>query len=103
MKDVIDNNLFLYETPAMEWEPSSVYRFDGFFSGMQVMHSEGVAGKTLYMGGDCAHCHMYGLINVAAFLAQAMKETIRYVSLCCESPFLEIHLTMIPNVHPLFY
>lgn len=64
----------------MQWEPSSVYRFDGFYSGMQVMHSEGVAGKTLYMGGDCAHCHMYGLINVAAFLAQAMKETIRYVS-----------------------
>ncbi len=80
MKDVIDNNIFLYETPAMEWEPSSVYRFDGFFGGMQVMHSEGVAGKKLYMGGDCAHCHMYGLINVAAFLAQAMKETIRYVS-----------------------
>ncbi|KAL7428334.1 hypothetical protein ACHAXH_002848 [Discostella pseudostelligera] len=78
MKDVIDNNIFLYETPAMEWEPSSVYRFDGFFGGMQVMHSEGVAGKKLYMGGDCAHCHMYGLINVAAFLAQAMKETIRY-------------------------
>lgn len=70
----------MYETPAMEWEPSSVYRFDGFFSGLQVMHSEGEAGKTLYMGGDCAHCHMYGLINVAAFLAQAMKETIRYVS-----------------------
>ena len=100
MKDVIDNNLFLYETPAMQWEPSSVYRFDGFFSGMQVMHSEGVAGKTLFLGGDCAHCHMYGLINVAAFLAQAMKETIRYVS---ESAGLEIHLTMISNVHPIFY
>jgi len=42
------------------------------------MHSQGVAGKKIYLGGDCAHCHMYGLINVAAFLAQAMKETIRY-------------------------
>jgi len=42
------------------------------------MHSQGVAGKKIYLGGDCAHCHMYGLVNVAAFLAQAMKETIRY-------------------------
>ena len=80
MKTAIDERLFLYETPLMQWVPSTVYRFDGFFSGMQIMHSEGVAGNKLYMGGDCAHCHMYGLVNVAAFLAQAMKETIRYLS-----------------------
>ena len=60
------------------------------------MHSVGVAGKKLYIGSnsptndflstgqviennvDCEHCFMYGLVNVAAFLAQAMKETIRY-------------------------
>ena len=80
MKTAIDESLFLYETPLMEWVPSTVYRFDGFFSGMQIMYMEGVAGDKLYMGGDCSHCHMYGLVNVAAFLAQAMKETIRYVS-----------------------
>jgi len=80
MKIAIDERLFMYETPLMEWVPSTVYRFDGFFSGMQIMHSEGVADDKLYMGGDCSHCHMYGLVNVAAFLAQAMKETIRYVS-----------------------
>jgi len=78
MKTAIDERLFLYETPLMQWVPSTVYRFDGFFTGMQIMHSEGVAGGKLYMGGDCDHCHMYGLVNVAAFLAQAMKETIRY-------------------------
>jgi hypothetical protein len=80
MKTAIDERLFLYETPLMEWVPSTVYRFDGFFSGMQIMYMEGVAGDKLYMGGECDHCHMYGLVNVAAFLAQAMKETIRYVS-----------------------
>ena len=81
MENVINNKFFLYETPMMEWIPSTVYRFDGFFDGLRVMHSQGVAGKTLYLGGDdkdCKHCHMYGLVNVAAFLAQAMKETIRY-------------------------
>lgn len=53
------------------------------------MHSQGVAGNKIYLGTSpdddddsgeeqCNHCHMYGLANVAAFLAQAMKETIRY-------------------------
>jgi len=78
MKDKINNELFLYETPMMQWIPSTVYRFDGFFDGLKIMHAQGVAGNKIYLGGDCAHCHMYGLVNVAAFLAQAMKETIRY-------------------------
>ena len=76
-----DDELFLHETPAMQWVPSKVYRFDGFFAGLQIMHSQGIADKKLYTGGDdpeCKHCHMYGLVNLAAFLAQAMKETIRY-------------------------
>lgn len=84
MKDRFDNELFLYETPQHQWIPSTVYRFDGFYDGLKIMHGQGVAGKKIYMGvdegseGDCKHCHMYGLVNVAAFLAQAMKETIRY-------------------------
>ncbi len=75
-RDAFDNKLFLYETPLSDWLPSSVYRFEGFFEGFKVMHQVGVAGKKIYTGGDCDHCHMYGLVNVAAFLAQAMKETM---------------------------
>lgn len=81
IKDVINTKLFLYETPDMQWLPSTVYRFDGFFDGLQLMYKQGVNGKKIYMGGNdpgCPHCHMYGLVNIAAFLAQAMKETIRY-------------------------
>jgi hypothetical protein len=95
IQDTIDNELFLYETPLSEWIPSTVYRFDGFFDGLKIMHSVGVAGKKIYLGANsleddflgtgviqdesnCNHCFMYGLVNVAAFLAQAMKETIRY-------------------------
>lgn len=78
MEDAINDRLFLYETPLMEWMPSTVYRFDAFFDGLKIMHAEGVVGMKVYLGGDCVHCHMYGLVNVAAFLAQAMKETIRY-------------------------
>lgn len=90
IQDVIDTQIFLYETPLSEWIPSTVYRFEGFFEGLTVMHTVGVAGKKIYMGhpphgspgpgdaDDCPHCFMYGLVNIAAFLAQAMKETIRY-------------------------
>ena len=69
----------------MQWVPSTVYSFDGFFDGLKVMHTQGVAGQKIYLGGHenglnegCEHCLMYGLVNVAALLAQAMKETIRY-------------------------
>lgn len=113
MKDKFNDELFLYETPLMEWVPSSVYRFDDFMDGLNVMHSQGIAGKKvcreslmgddssmllflsttrlifapqLYMGGDCGHCHMYGLINVAAFLAQAMKETSEFSMLTVLTP-----------------
>ena len=95
IQEEIDNELFLYETPLSDWIPSTVYRFSGFYDGLKVMHSVGVAGKKLYLGANspendflgtgkiqdvnnCAHCFMYGLVNIAAFLAQAMKETIRY-------------------------
>ena len=81
IKNVINTKLFLYETPDMEWLPSTVYRFDGFFDGLRLMYKQGVNGKKVYTGGNdptCKHCHMYGVVNIAAFLAQAMKETIRY-------------------------
>lgn len=96
VQSTVDDELFLSETPLSEWIPSSVYRFSGFYDGLKIMHSVGVAGKKLYIGAnsnqddflkngqviettkDCVHCFMYGLVNVAAFLAQAMKETIRY-------------------------
>lgn len=42
------------------------------------MYNEGVANKFFYMGDDSAYGHLYGLVNIAAFLAQSMKETIQY-------------------------
>lgn len=73
MKDAINEKLFLYETPDEEWVPSTVYRFDGFFDGLKIMHTQGVAGKKVYLGGECEKCHMYGLVNIAAFLAQVSR------------------------------
>jgi len=42
------------------------------------MYEEGVSGKFFYMGDDTDKGHEYGLINIAAFLAQCKKETIQY-------------------------
>jgi hypothetical protein len=79
VKHQIDNELFLYETPSYQWIHSSVYRFDDFMESLYVMATEGVAGKKFYIGeSDVENGHVFGLVNIAAFLAQSMKETIRY-------------------------
>lgn len=76
--DSIDNKLFLYESPADGWIPSSIYKSEGLLKGLEVMNSKGVNGMYFYLGGDGTKDHVYGLVNVAAFLAQSMKETIKY-------------------------
>ncbi|KAL7526856.1 hypothetical protein ACHAXR_001684, partial [Thalassiosira sp. AJA248-18] len=74
-----DNKLFLYQTPGFQWIPSSVYRYDDFKESLYVMATEGVAGKKFYIGESAVeNGHVYGLVNIAAFLAQSMKETIQY-------------------------
>ena len=79
VKSQIDNKLFLYQTPGFQWVPSSVYRYDDFKASLYIMASEGVAGKKFYIGEkDVDNGHVYGLVNIAAFLAQSMKETIQY-------------------------
>ena len=77
-RSAIDNKLFLYQNPTMQWEPSSVYRYDGFLAGLRVMYMDGVANKQYYMGDSSTNGPLYGLVNIAAFLAQSMKETIKY-------------------------
>jgi hypothetical protein len=74
----IDNKLFLYESPADGWIPSTIYKSDGLLKGLEVMNVKGVNGMYFYLGGESANEYKYGLVNVAAFLAQSMKETIKY-------------------------
>ena len=73
----IDSKLFLYQTPEFKWIPSSVYRYDDFRESLNALAMEGVAGKKFYVGEEVGNGHVYGLVNVAAFLAQSMKETIQ--------------------------
>ena len=73
-RDVLDNEIFLYQGS----EPSTVYRYDGFVAGLRVMTESGVAGKFYYLGNADDNAHLYGLVNLAAFIGQSMKETIQY-------------------------
>ena len=70
--------MFLYQTPSLEWAPSDIYRYSDFLDGLRVMYNIGMANKFFYMGDDSEDGHLYGLVNIAAFLAQSMKETIKY-------------------------
>lgn len=77
-KDGIDTNLFLYQTPTLQWEQSTIYRYVDFFESLKVMSTNAVADKKFYIGEDVTNGHVFGMVNIAAFLAQSMKETIQY-------------------------
>ena len=77
-KDGIDNNILLYQTPSYQWEPSTVYRYSDFLDALRVMYKDGIANKFFFIGDDSPNGFKYGLVNIAAFLAQSMKETIQY-------------------------
>jgi len=76
--DILDNGILVYETPEMDWKPSPVYQSRDMIEAIRIMSTEGLANKFFYTGDDSDNGHVYGLVNVASFLAQAMKETIKY-------------------------
>merc|ERR1719277_2988984 len=45
---------------------------------VEVMASKGVGALKLWLGTSGMNAVKYGLVNIAAFLAQCMQETIRY-------------------------
>jgi len=77
-REAIDSEILLYKTPQSQWKESTVYRYDDLIAGLRVMYRDGVADKYFYMGDDSEHGYLYGVVNIAALLAQSMKETIQY-------------------------
>ena len=77
-ESIVTQQLLLYEDPIKGKIPS-VYTFSGLMNSLSLMSSKGVAGKTFYLGNENGRKgNTYGLVNIAAFLAQSMKETIKY-------------------------
>ena len=83
-KDDMNSKLFVYQSgwSDLDLVPSTIYRYDGFLRGLQLMYIEGVGDMTFYLGEDVSGQEgtKIGLVNIAAFIAQSMKETIKYDS-----------------------
>ncbi|KAL3786230.1 hypothetical protein HJC23_002481, partial [Cyclotella cryptica] len=77
LQSTFDTKLFLTQL----YEPSKIYKFNDLLAALSVVSSNeiGVAGSKFYLGEDGIDLGWeYGLVNLAAFLAQSMKETILY-------------------------
>jgi len=76
------DGILLYETPQLQWIPSDVYMFNDMVVALEKMWSTGIGELQLYLGDDVAtnpaQARKYAMVNIAAFLAQSMQETIRY-------------------------
>lgn len=87
--------------------PSYTYRYDHFVDALAIMSVTGVSGETFFMGygengqngrqlqadnsTDKSTSLVYGLVNIAAFLAQAMTESIIHDA--CD----ELNVQPLPN------
>lgn len=70
------DGVFLYETASSGWLPSDLYKWEDMIDAVSVMATDGIGDAKLWIGeGEKQN---YGLVNIAAFLAQCMQETIRY-------------------------
>eukprot|EP00929_Paragymnodinium_shiwhaense_P082261 TRINITY_DN432_c0_g1_i3.p1 TRINITY_DN432_c0_g1~~TRINITY_DN432_c0_g1_i3.p1 ORF type:complete len:655 (+),score=124.89 TRINITY_DN432_c0_g1_i3:59-1966(+) len=68
-------DVFMYDT-GNGWLPSDIYTWPDMIKAVQMMATTGVGKSKLWSGFDGDH--VYGLVNIAAFLAQCMQETIQY-------------------------
>lgn len=68
-------NVFKYETATGGWAPSDLYTWPDLTDAVYKMATTGVGDLKLWLGETN---YVYGLVNIAAFLAQVMQETIRY-------------------------
>jgi len=66
------------QDPDLSWRPSRVYKWKDMIQGVKDMYERGVGGQRFWLGNDGEQNPDYGLVNIAAFIAQSMKETIRY-------------------------
>lgn len=70
------SGIFQYQTPSGGWLPSTIYTWSDMIEGVKIMATDGIGAQKLYVGEG--QNFKYGLVNLAAFLGQCMKETIMY-------------------------
>jgi len=70
------DGVFQYQTPKLNWLPSTLYTWKDMIEGVKIMASQGIGKQKLFVGEGTNF--KYGLVNLAAFLGESMKETIMY-------------------------
>ncbi len=81
----IEESVLVRRTPDLEWEPSSIYDFDGLMKALGVMTLHRVRSGNFHLGEGMDDVQAkYGLVNLAAFLAHSMAESIKYD--ICDEP-----------------
>lgn len=74
MKALNPTGVFMYNT-GTSWVESTLYTWPDMVRAVSLMATNGVGQSKFWLGDTSS---VYGLVNVAAFLAQCMKETIQY-------------------------
>jgi hypothetical protein len=80
-KATFETDVLQYQSPTNQWLPSTIYKFEDFRTAVTQMYTEGIGDLKLYIGqdeDDEDKAVKYGLVNIAAFIAQSQKETIQY-------------------------
>ncbi|MCB9620694.1 MAG: hypothetical protein H6724_14745 [Sandaracinus sp.] len=76
-----DTEVLISQDPDMSWRPSTIYKWRDFGQAVATMFESGIGEMHLWLGDEDASDEVrtrQALVNLAAFLAQAMKETIKY-------------------------
>jgi len=81
VESVMNNSVFLYETPSSTLVPSNIYKWADFLDALNPMHNQGIAGVKFWLVDSSADEQTnikYAKVAIAGFLAQSMKETIKF-------------------------
>jgi len=76
LEAVDSTGVFMFQKPDLKWAPSTLYLWKDMIAGVKIMATQGIGKQKLFVGEG--NNFNYGLVNLAAFLGESMKETIMY-------------------------
>jgi hypothetical protein len=77
-RSILEHKVLSYQTSDGITALSDIYKFDTLLSSVAYAHQIGYAGERFHLGTEVK----YGLVNIAAFLAQSQNEGIRANNAC---------------------
>lgn len=77
-KNLIENLVLVSYTSSGLSYPSRQYTFEDFYNALQLVVQRGFGELQFLSNEGNPNAYHYGLVNLSAFLAQAMSESIIY-------------------------